>query len=145
MLALQALSALPARANVSGCNTTENLVGVSVGYRESDKWMSEGWWRIPPGDCASVIEGTLSARYFYLHAEDSVTGGQWRGPVFMCTSSKEFKIEGLENCFARGHERAGFFEVDTGKQTNWQVRLNPGQARAPGSTGSDTEERAPSQ
>ena len=90
-----------------------------------------------------MIEGTLNARYFYLHAEDSVTGGQWRGPVFMCTSSKEFKIEGLENCFARGHERAGFFEIDTGQQTNWQVRLNPAQARAPGSN--DTEERAPSQ
>jgi len=41
----------------------------------------------------------------------------------MCTSSKEFRIEGLESCFPRGYEKSGFFEVDTGEQKNWQVRL----------------------
>ncbi len=83
----------------------------------------EGWWRIPSKVCTSVIEGDLNSRYFYLHGEDSETGGRWRGPVFLCTSSKEFKIEGRKNCFARGYERTGFFEVDTGDQKNWQVRL----------------------
>ncbi len=41
----------------------------------------------------------------------------------MCTSSNEFKIRGVGNCFARGYEKTGFFEVDTVEQNSWQVRL----------------------
>ncbi len=113
----------PAKADFKVCNDTKNLVGVSVGYRLKDGWNTEGWWRIPAGGCAAVIEGNLASRFFYLHAEDSTTGGQWRGPVYMCTSSKEFRIKDLKDCYARGYERTGFFEVDTGDQESWQVRL----------------------
>lgn len=112
-----------ARADLQVCNNTKSLVGVAVGYRTKKDWMVEGWWRIPADVCTSIIEGDLPSRYFYLHAEDADTGGRWRGPVFMCTSNKQFKIQGLKDCFARGFERTGFFEVDTGDQKNWQVRL----------------------
>ena len=70
-----------------------------------------------------IIEGDLTARYFYLHAEGADAESKWRGPVFMCTSNKEFKIRGVKDCFARGYERTGFFEVDTAEQKSWQVRL----------------------
>ncbi len=113
-----------AHADLKVCNNTKSLVGVSVGYREKGDWTVQGWWRIPPEVCASLVEGDLSSRYYYLHAEDADTGGRWRGPVFMCTSSKQYKIKGLKDCFARGFERTGFFEVDTGNQKSWQVRLN---------------------
>ena len=113
----------PALADLRVCNNTGSMVGVSVGYRLKKGWITEGWWRIPADACASVLEGDLDARYFYLHAEDAETGGRWRGPVFMCTSSQKFKIDGLKDCFTRGFERAGFFEVDTADQKNWQVRL----------------------
>ena len=119
-----ALHAPSAFADLKVCNNTKSLVGVSVGYREKNDWTVQGWWRIPPEVCASLVEGELSSRYYYLHAEDADTGGRWRGPVFMCTSSKQYKIKGLKDCFARGFERTGFFEVDTGNQKNWQVRLN---------------------
>jgi len=112
-----------ARADLRVCNKTSTMVGVAVGYRLKEGWMTEGWWRIPANICTSVIEGDLGSRYFYINAEDAETGGQWKGPVFMCTSNKEFKIKGLEDCFARGFERTGFFEVDTGNQKNWQVQL----------------------
>ena len=118
-----------ARADLQVCNDTDSLTGVAIGYRGADDWVMEGWWRIPKGVCASLIEGDLASRYFYLFAEDAETGEQWRGPVFMCTSNKEFKIEGLKNCFARGYERTGFFEIDTGSQKNWQVRLNEAERR----------------
>ena len=115
--------ATPARADFKVCNDTKNLAGVAIGYRTDKGWITEGWWRIPSSVCASLIDGELKSRYFYLYAEHADTGDQWRGPVFMCTSSKEFKIDGLKDCFARGYERTGFFEVDTGNQANWQVRL----------------------
>jgi len=112
-----------ARADFKVCNDTKSLTGVAIAYREQSGWIMEGWWRIPAGVCASLIEDDLSSRYFYLYAEDADTGGQWRGPVFMCTSSNEFRIKGLKNCFSRGFERTGFFEIDTESQKNWQVRL----------------------
>jgi hypothetical protein len=41
----------------------------------------------------------------------------------MCTRDKEFTIRGTENCLARGYDRTGFFEVDTGEQRSWTVQL----------------------
>ncbi len=122
-LGLTVYAPSPALADLKVCNNTKTLVGVSVGYRKKTGWITEGWWRIPASACASVLEGDLDARYFYLHAEDGETGGRWRGPVFMCTSSQKYKINGLKDCFTRGFERTGFFEVDTADQKNWQVRL----------------------
>ena len=41
----------------------------------------------------------------------------------MCTREKEFTIRGTEDCLARGYDRTGFFEVDTGEQRSWTVQL----------------------
>jgi hypothetical protein len=57
----------------------------------------------------------------------------------MCSRDKEFTIKGTENCLARGFDRTGFFEVDTGEQRAWTVQLTesneqPGQ-KVPGIPG----------
>jgi hypothetical protein len=41
----------------------------------------------------------------------------------MCSRDKEFTIRGADNCLARGFDRTGFFEVDTGEQRAWTVQL----------------------
>ena len=41
----------------------------------------------------------------------------------MCTSDREFSIEGVQECFARGFQKTGFFEIDTGNKQSWMVRL----------------------
>lgn len=112
-----------ARAEFKVCNKSDSLIGVAIGYKLDDEWITEGWWRIPADICTPIIEGDLTSRYFYLHAESVDADGKWRGPVFMCTSNIEFKIRGVKDCFARGYERTGFFEVDTAEQKSWQVRL----------------------
>lgn len=113
----------PAKADFRICNDTKSLIGISLGYRESGNWITEGWWQIPGETCAALVDGDLDSRYYYLFAEDADRGGQWRGDIYMCTSDREFKIEGVKDCFARGHKRAGFFEVDTGNKDSWMVRL----------------------
>ena len=112
-----------ASADFRICNDTKSLVGVSLGYRENAKWVTEGWWQVPSETCASLVEGDLNSRYYYLYAEDADRGGQWRGDIFMCTSDTEFKIDGVENCFSRGFRRSGFQEVDTNDQESWMVQL----------------------
>ena len=112
-----------AHADFRICNDTKSLVGAALGYKEEEKWLSEGWFQVPPETCSSLIEGDLNSRFYYIYAEDADKGGQWRGDVFLCTNEREFKIEGVEDCFARGHIKTGFFEIDTGNRSNWMVRL----------------------
>ncbi|GIL02622.1 MAG: hypothetical protein BroJett030_25210 [Alphaproteobacteria bacterium] len=124
-VALTALAAAvdAAHADFRLCNDTKSLIGVALGYRDNGQWVTEGWWQVPGETCASLIEGDLNSRYYYLYAEDADRGGQWRGDVFMCTSDRKFRIDGVEECFARGHQKTGFFEVDTGNKESWMVRL----------------------
>jgi uncharacterized membrane protein len=112
-----------AQADLRICNKTSELIGVAIGYRDSTDWQSEGWWRIPPDQCESVIESSLSARFYYLYAEHASQEDTWGGNIYMCSSSKDFQITGVKDCYARGYEKLGFFEVDTGDQSNWTVQF----------------------
>ena len=112
-----------AHADFRVCNTTQEIIGVSIGYRAQAGWVSEGWWVVGPTRCKTIIDGPLSSRFYYLHAEDAKNHGRWEGPVNMCVKDSEFKIDGVKDCFARGFQKAGFQEIDTGTQTSWMVQL----------------------
>ncbi len=113
-----------ARAEFRVCNGTQNLVGVAIGYRAAEGWITEGWWQVPATTCATLIEGELQSRYYYLYAEDAARGGRWTGDINMCVAENEFKIVGVEDCFARGYQQMGFKEYDTGRQGSWMVQLS---------------------
>lgn len=118
-----AVASSPALADFRVCNATQNLIGVSIGYRAKAGWVTEGWWHVEGSTCKTLIEGPLSSRYYYLYAEDAERGGRWDGPINMCVAEKEFKIAGVSDCVARGFQRAGFQEYDTGEQASWMVQL----------------------
>lgn len=105
------------------CNQTGNPVSIAFGYRAERGWQSEGWWVAGPGECQTVYNGRLTARYYYVYAADDIGGGSWDGQVFMCTRDETFTIFGVEDCLARGYERTGFFEVDTQNRSNWMLQL----------------------
>jgi uncharacterized membrane protein len=115
--------ATPAAADFRMCNNTSARVGVAVGYKDTDGWATEGWWNLPARSCETLLRGTLVARFYYIYAIDYDRGGEWSGQAFMCTRDKEFTIRGTEDCLARGYDRTGFFEVDTGEQQTWTVQL----------------------
>lgn len=115
--------ALPARADFRLCNNTGGRVGVAIGYKDSEGWATEGWWNLSARACETLLRGTLVARYYYIYAVDYDRGGEWSGQAFMCTRDKEFTIRGTDDCLARGYDRTGFFEVDTGEQQTWTVQL----------------------
>lgn len=115
--------ATPAAADFRLCNNTSGRVGIAIGYRDSEGWTTEGWWNLASRSCETLLRGTLVARYYYIYAVDYDRGGEWSGQAFMCTRDKEFTIRGTEDCLARGFDRTGFFEVDTGDQQTWTVQL----------------------
>ncbi|WP_034492804.1 DUF1036 domain-containing protein [Afifella pfennigii] len=121
--AFLAVTAATAKADLRLCNKTPSRVGVAIGYKGASDWRTEGWWNLDPGVCETLLAGALSARYYYIYAVDYDRGGEWGGRAFMCTRDKEFTITGVGDCVARGFQRTGFFEVDTGEQASWTVQL----------------------
>lgn len=117
------LSAPFAHADFRLCNNTGARVGVALGYKDAEGWTTEGWWNISSRSCETLLRGALVARYYYIYAVDYDRGGEWSGQAYMCSREKEFTIRGTENCLARGYDRTGFFEVDTGEQRSWTVQL----------------------
>jgi uncharacterized membrane protein len=151
------LHAAPAVADFRLCNNTTSRVGIAIGYKDKDGWATEGWWNLPGrSGCEILLRGTLASRYYYIYAVDYDRGGEWSGQAFMCTRDKEFIIRGTNDCLARGFDRTGFLEVDTGDSVDWTVQLTesgetrPGpnapamQAPAPGRQG-PTQPSAPAQ
>lgn len=112
-----------ASADFRLCNKTKSRVGVALGYKDGEIWITEGWWNIAAASCETLLRGGLVARYYYVYAIDYDHGGEWGGKAFMCTKEKEFTIRGIEDCLPRGFDRTGFFEIDTGEQQSWTVQL----------------------
>jgi uncharacterized membrane protein len=122
-LAMLCLWNSPATADFRLCNNTASRVGIALGYKDAEGWTTEGWWNVSSRSCETLLRGTLVARFYYIYALDYDRGGEWSGQAFMCSRDKEFTIKGTENCLARGFDRTGFFEVDTGEQRAWTVQL----------------------
>jgi uncharacterized membrane protein len=125
-------SASPARADFRLCNNTGSRVGVAIGYKDAEGWTTEGWWNVAGRSCETLLRGALVARYYYIYAVDYDRGGEWSGHAFMCSREKEFTIRGSDNCLARGYDRTGYFEVDTGEQRSWTVQLTDTAEQTPG-------------
>ena len=53
--------AAPAWADLRMCNTTGSRVGVAIGYRDGQGWITEGWWNLAPRACETLLRGTLAA------------------------------------------------------------------------------------
>jgi uncharacterized membrane protein len=123
MTAAAALAPMPAAADFRICNITKSRIGVAIGYKDGDGWATEGWWNLTGGNCETLLRGPLAARFYYVYAVDYDLGGEWSGQAVMCTRDKEFTIRGTQDCLARGFDRTGFFEVDTGEQQTWTVQL----------------------
>jgi uncharacterized membrane protein len=139
VVAALTLAPAPALADFHLCNNTGSRVGIAIGYKDADGgWTTEGWWNLSARSCETLLKGTLVARFYYIYAIDYDRGGEWSGQAYMCSRDKEFTIRGTEDCLARGFDRTGFFEVDTGEQRAWTVQLTetaeqgPRQPGAPG-------------
>jgi uncharacterized membrane protein len=113
----------PAAADFRLCNNTSSRVGIALGYKDAEGWTTEGWWNVSSRSCETLLKGALVARFYYIYALDYDRGGEWSGRAFMCSREKEFTIRGIGDCLARGYDRTGYFEVDTGEQRAWTVQL----------------------
>ena len=127
------LAASSSLADLRVCNKTTSRVGIAVGYKADRDWTTEGWWTVNSDSCATILAGPLVGRYYYMYAVDYDQGGEWGGnSAFLCTQEKEFTIQGVSDCVARGYQKTGFYEVDTGNQESWTIQLTEPTSRGVG-------------
>jgi uncharacterized membrane protein len=124
------------QASFRVCNHSSQDLSVAVGYNHEDHgWTSEGWWKIEPTKCATVIKGKLEGRYYYVYATGS-RGGVWTGRKsqeggFFCTMPEAFTLHNkaylkqgnVLDCEARGKKGYRFRSVDTGDYTEFTYNL----------------------
>lgn len=103
-----------AQAGLEICNKTELLQSLSIGYKGDTDWTSEGWWNIEPGECAIVVAGDLTKRYYYYYAESKGVTFESQNFEF-CTADEVFTIVGDTDCESRGYDTERFREIDTGE------------------------------
>src|SRR5438105_116664 len=82
-------TAAPALGDFRLCNKTKSRVGVALGYKDGETWVTEGWWNLGSNSCETLLRGPLVARFYYVYAIDYDHGGEWGGKAFMCTREKE--------------------------------------------------------
>ena len=119
----------PAYAALVFCNRTQQPLEAALGHREAsegdagDVWISEGWWRIEPGQCSRVYGQPLKERFYFYHATalSPVSADKaphvWQGKYQFCTDAKAFRVEGDGDCEGRGYRAKGFQQVDIGPNT----------------------------
>lgn len=102
------------------CNRTQAPLEAALGYRETTDWVSEGWWRIEPGQCARVFGQPLTERFYFYYATSLVRPSKdkppftWSGKYEFCTDTKAFKVTGDGDCESRNYQTKGFQEIDLG-------------------------------
>ncbi len=118
-----ALSLLPGRAEAGFeiCNKTSQQTWAAFAYGEGGEWVSEGWWTLEAGECATVFAGDLIQRKYYFYAEDDT--GDWGGEFYFCAQDEQFRIVGDGDCKARGYYPLGFTEEDVGENVDWTANL----------------------
>ena len=118
------LMAGPALAAFNICNKSNLAVRAAIGRFDGTNWTSEGWWTVQPQVCAPLLTGPLRGRFYYLYASDGAAG-TWEGKTYFCVApDKRFRAVGRAVCAKRGFDRRGFFEVDTGKKSDWTQSLS---------------------
>lgn len=113
-----------AKAEFTVCNQSFDVVNVAIGQLVYGSFQTEGWWTIGTNQCANVIQEELSNRYIYVYATDVFGQPILDGSTPMCIGPKRFVIDGIEECWQRGHRTASFFEVDTQAVERWTLFLN---------------------
>ncbi|MBY6153330.1 DUF1036 domain-containing protein [Vannielia litorea] len=124
-LATGTIFAAPAEAEFAVCNQSFDVINVAIAQLVDGQFSTEGWWTIGTNQCANVIKQELTNRYIYVYATDVFGQPILDGSVSMCIGAKAFEIEGIENCWERGHRAAMFHEVDTQATVRWTLFITP--------------------
>jgi len=104
-----AWSASPARADLQFCNKTSYALDLALALEEKDAAATRGWFRVDPGQCKSVLQGTPQAEKVYVHARALAAYGPsplpLAGHADFCVADGDFIIAAAKTCQTRSAQR----------------------------------------
>jgi uncharacterized membrane protein len=95
-------AAHPAYAELTLCNRTSYRVDAAVGLEKRANVATRGWFRIDPGECRQVVDGTLDVDMVYVHARTPPVYGSapmpQAGQAELCIRDDNFEITNARGC-----------------------------------------------
>src|SRR5437588_2571904 len=92
----------PARADLQFCNKTSYVLDLALGLEEKDAAATRGWFRVDPGQCKPVLQGTPQAEKLYVHARALSAYGPsplpQTGHGDFCIADSNFVIAAAKTC-----------------------------------------------
>ena len=112
LLATLCLTA-PARADLQFCNKTSYVLDLALALEEKDAAATRGWFRVDPGQCKSVLQGTITADKVFVHARALSAYGPsplpQTGHADFCVTDGNFVIAAAKSCQAGAGQRLARF------------------------------------
>ena len=126
-----ALLASPSRAALTLCNRTSYVLYAATGIAANGSVAAQGWSRVAPGNCQSVLPGDLTAPAYYLYARSSQAhsgpGRAWGGNVQICVKDANFTDRDALNpvhCQSDDFFELPFATVDTHRLKSWTATFS---------------------
>ncbi|AGT11478.1 hypothetical protein JCM7686_pAMI6p148 (plasmid) [Paracoccus aminophilus JCM 7686] len=124
------VSGLPALAAFKLCNQSYDVLNIAIAQpgpeqAAADDFVTRGWWRVAPNQCATLVREPLKTRFLYVFATDVFGKEALSGAIPLCVGTRRFVIERQGDCLLRGFLDARFLEVDTTDQSDWTVFVSP--------------------
>jgi uncharacterized membrane protein len=105
----------PARADLQICSRMSYVVEAAIAIEDKGAAATRGWFRIDPGQCRTVIQGTPPGETLYLHARAlPVYGGSplpQAGHADFCVGNDTFTLPATQSCNRAGQKIARFTAV----------------------------------
>jgi len=117
LIAVAALIALmqPARADLQICSRMSYVVEAALAIEDKGATATRGWFRIVPGQCRTVMQGTPPGETLYVHARAlPVYGGSplpQAGHADFCVGAENFVLAATRSCNRAGQHIARFTAV----------------------------------
>jgi uncharacterized membrane protein len=96
------LAASQAQAGLTLCNRTSYRVETAIGLEKQPNVATRGWFRLDPGECKQVVDGTLDADMIYVHSRTPPIYGTPPAPesgqAELCVRDGNFEIADGRNC-----------------------------------------------
>jgi uncharacterized membrane protein len=131
MAGLSLATATEAHASVQICNKSHKDVFVAVAYtgEQNEGIVTEGWWDLSVGDCATVYGGSVRNKWVGYYARSNDRTQTWSGEHSLCslpsdTSQPAFRFlnaQVVSDCSSQ----LGFREMSDGGNDDAGVDLTP--------------------
>src|SRR4029079_14218281 len=99
----------PARADLQFCNKTSYVLDLALALEDKGAAATRGWFRVDPGACKGVLQGTPQAEKVYLHARALAAYGPsplpQAGHGDFCVADGNFVIAAAKSCQTRSGQR----------------------------------------